>query len=139
DTQVDLGDRVTAGRVRLHRQVLQLRLEGEERVHGGEGGRERPIAGRNRKLRLHAVVEELDARFRQPLPADDVQRVQLVAGRDILHRAVVQDGDEVLVQDRLLLVGQQLEQLVRLVEGFLRQLVAEFAITSVERVAAGVL
>jgi hypothetical protein len=38
---------------------------------------------------------------------------------------VVQDRDQVLVEDRLLLVGEQLEELVRLVEVLAVELVAE--------------
>ena len=68
--------------------------------------------------------------------AVDVQVLELV---DLGHRVdfIVEDGDQILVEDLLLLVGHHQEPLIGLVQFLLRERVAELLQAVAQAVAAG--
>src|SRR5437879_5465658 len=115
DLHRHLAQGVLAGGRRADGVILQAALHAGDGIDGREGGVHRTVADARVLVRL-AVLLELHRRRRGHAgAADDVQVLELVHGVG-LRRLIGNDGDQVLVVDLLLAVGEVLDPLERKVE-----------------------
>ena len=93
-----------------------------------KGSGDRPVALAGRLSRGPVVVRHLDASGGPLASTVHVQLHEPERLRGVFHRPVMQNDEEVLVENRLLLVRDQSEQLVGPVELVILQLVAELLV-----------
>ena len=115
----------------------QRRLVRNQGLDGVECGIDRTIAGRARGLAV-TVDQQADVGLvRTTRAANDVQRLEHdpVAGA---HHLIVHEGDDVLVENVLFLIGEVLESAEGVVERRVLDLVTEFLQFAAEGMTAGV-
>src|SRR6266581_6879720 len=133
-----LAQRVLAGRGGADRVILEPPLHAGDGVDGGQRRVHRAVADPRVLVRLALLLELVRRRRDHSGSADDVQVLELVH-RLRLRGLVGDDGDEILVEDFLLPVGEVLEPLEGPVEIAARHGEAQLLEAGRERGAAGVL
>src|SRR5260370_36438576 len=138
DLHRHLAEGVLAGGRGADGVILRAALHAGDRVEGREGGVHRAVADARVLVRLAVLLELHRCRRDHARAADDVQVLELVHGVR-LRRLVGDDGDQVLVVDLLLAVGEVLESLERAVEIAGHEVEAEVLEPCRQRVPPGVL
>src|SRR5262245_15267125 len=134
----DLAERVLAGRRRPDGIVLEPALEPGDGVDGRQRGIDGPVAHAGGLEQLALLSQPHRRRRYDTRSADDVQVVQLEHFRD-LRRLVGDDGEQILVIDFLLAIGEILELPERAVEVGALELEAQVLEPGGQRVPARVL